>query len=217
MGRVSSDPPNDAVLRCELFEVAAMPRVSPGIVRLPRHVEPAEDEALVSWLARLGADLELSPLVLGSTAFGVDGRQDPEWWRRPSDAVLAQISARTGLPPARLRAMTLLDYATARSDEAPERLSGRRWVTPASQTPHGWQRGRRVDVCRQCLAEDTRPCLRRLWMLGWAGACPTHRHGAERTLPALRGRDQAAEPRCPRPHQSARVPSLREVADRTCR
>jgi transposase len=37
------------------------------------------------------------------------------------------------------------------------------------------RRGRHIDICWQCVAEDRRPYLRRLWMLGWAAVCSEHR------------------------------------------
>ncbi len=36
-------------------------------------------------------------------------------------------------------------------------------------------RGRRIGVCGRCLAQDERPYLRRLWLIGWVGVCPQHR------------------------------------------
>jgi transposase len=155
----------------DLFEVAAMPVVSSASARLPRHITPGEDEALVSWVARMSLALDQSPLMLGRIAFGVDAAADPEWWRRPSDATLGLICERTGLDRSRLEATTLRGWAMARDDEDAERFTSRRWMTPKPSR----RRGRRVDICRQCVADDSRPYLRRLWLLGWAGACPRHR------------------------------------------
>ncbi len=148
-----------------------MPTGLPKTMRLPCHITPAEDEALVSWIAHISAALGQSPLLFGRSAFGIDAAADPEWWRRPSNATLSRISARTGLDPVRVRDMTFLGWATARGDEDAERFGSRRWTAPTSSH----LRGRRVDICRQCAAEDRRPYLRRFWMMGWAGACPRHR------------------------------------------
>lgn len=148
-----------------------MPMALPKAMRLPCHITPGEDETLVSWIAQISAALGQSSLMLGRTAFGVDAAADPEWWRRPSDATLSRISARTGHNPAQVRGMTFQGWATARSDEDAERFGSQRWTAPVPSH----LRGRRVDICRQCAAEDKRPYLRRFWLVGWAGACPRHR------------------------------------------
>jgi hypothetical protein len=119
-------------LRSDLFEVAAMPTASPMVVRLPFHITPGEDEALASWIVQISAALRQSSLVLGRTAFGVDAAADPEWWRRPSDATLSRISARTGFDPEQVRAMTFLGWATARCDEDADRFGSRRWTAPTA-------------------------------------------------------------------------------------
>ena len=108
--------------------------------------------------------------MFGRIAFGIDGAADPAWWWRPPEATLFRISTRTGLDPARLRGMTFLGWAATRGDEDVERFANLGWVAPKSRRPT-----RRVNICRQCIAEDGRPYLRRLWMLGWVGACPLHR------------------------------------------
>ncbi len=155
----------------------------PRTVRLPRHIEPAGDEALASWIAQISAMLGQSPLMLGRSAFGVDASVDPQWWRRPSDATLSRIGDRTGLEPARLRTMTFLGYAAARSDEDADRFASRRWISPVPSQ----RRGRRIDICPQCIAEDGRPYLRLLWMMGWAGVCPRHRTVLTGQCPSCRG------------------------------
>jgi len=159
------------VLRSEAFEVAAMPRQAVDTARLPRHVAPDDGEALISWIAQLGADLAMSPLALGRDAFGVDARTDPEWWRRPEAETLMRIDRRTGIDIIRLKAMTLIGWASALDDEDADRFAARRWrSTAASQ-----RRGRRIDICLRCVAEAARPNIQIIWMLGWAGVCPRHR------------------------------------------
>jgi hypothetical protein len=169
-------------LRSDLFEVAPMPKAPQARALLPLHIEPATDEALVSWVAQTSAALGQSPLMFGRHGFNVDAAGDPEWWRRPTDAVLAAISERTGVDRARLRAMTFLDWSIARDDEDAERFASRRWTNPKP----GRRKGQRVDVCGHCLAEDERPYLRRLWLLGWAGVCPQHRTRLVGECPACR-------------------------------
>jgi transposase len=154
-----------------MFEVLQMPAALPQTPRLPYFIKPAEDEALVSWVARLSAQLDQSPLMLSKQVFDINAAVDPQWWRRPSRAVLSRIIERTGIEPKRLLAMTFVGWAAARGDEEPERFAGRRWqVCAPCARPN-----RRVAVCPQCLAEAGRPYVSRYWMLGWAGACPRHR------------------------------------------
>ncbi len=159
------------MLRSDLFVVSAMPEVSRARATLPVHVEPAADEALVSWLVQVSWALRQSPLMFSRHGFKVDTAADPEWWRRPSAGVLATIAERTGVEPSRLRAMTLLGWSIARDDEGGHHFTRGRWT----REKPGHRRGRRIGVCAQCLAEDERPYLRLLWMLGWAGVCPRHR------------------------------------------
>jgi len=148
-----------------------MPAALTAVTRLPCYIAPAEDEALASWFTQMSAQLGQSPLMLGRLAFGVDGAADPEWWRRPSDTTLCRISDRTGLGLAQLQAMTFLGWATAHHDESAARFTGSRWRAQRVTR----RRGRPVAICRQCVAGDERPYVRRLWMLGWAAACPEHR------------------------------------------
>ena len=148
-----------------------MPAAFPAQAMLPVHIEPAADEALVSWLVQVSWALRQSPFRFSRHGFKVDAAGDPEWWRRPSAGQLATIAERTGVEQARLRAMTFLGWSIARDDEGAQRFTSRRWTNPKL----GRRKGRRVDVCGQCLAEDKRPYLRRLWLLGWIGVCPRHR------------------------------------------
>lgn len=141
------------------------------MIRLPLYVAPAEGEALMSWVARLGAALGLFPSALGRDAFGVDRRSDPEWWRRPDADTLIRIARRTGIDPARLEAMTLVGWSCTGDDEQADRFAARRWRAPTSKRA----RGRRLDVCVRCVADDPRSCVQLIWMLGWAGVCPRHR------------------------------------------
>lgn len=139
-------------------------------VRLPVHVAPGTDEALSSWLCRLGYPAGLSPQMLVRRSFGIDPRANREWWRRPSAAHLAVISDKTGISPSRLQGMTLKGWACARGDENPPRLR------PTSIT-HGGQTAKHLwflGVCRLCLVEDEAPYLRREWMLGWSAVCRWH-------------------------------------------
>jgi len=182
-------------LRSDLFEVVAMPRSADATVPLPLYVAPTEGEALRSWVARLGAALGLSPNALGRDAFGVDGRSDPEWWRRPDADTLIRIARRTGIDPARLEAMTLIGWSYTGDDEQADRFAARRWRKPTPKRT----RGLRLDVCIRCVADDPRSCVQLIWMLGWAGVCPRHRTVLTSKCPACATLLRAETPKADKP------------------
>lgn len=136
--------------------------------QLPFYVEPAPDEALLSWLLRLATRLRVSLRTLATEAFGADA--NAQWWDRPQPALLVRISERTGVSVPRLGAMTFHDlHPVYRDDEASARFAGRRYDTRAPG-----RRGFRFAVCSQCLRTDVTPYLRRPWLIGWMAVCPDH-------------------------------------------
>jgi hypothetical protein len=137
---------------------------------LPLYVEPAPEEALISWLLRLAAQLNISMQVLAQHAFQIPARADySHWWRRASPELLQQISHRTSIRVERLRCMTFNAWAPViHEDESSERLSGLRLADRPLRRTH------RLAVCARCLAEDSRPYLRLSWMIGWMAVCPRH-------------------------------------------
>jgi transposase len=155
------------VLRSEPCETVAAERGNP-LVRLPVFAEPGPGEALCSWLCRLGAAIDLPPLVLARRAFAVDGRTEPDWWRRPGADRLGLVSARTGVAVDRLRDMTFDGWAHARDDELPRRFH-------PSRRLRARDRRRPLAVCSRCFAEDKEPYVRRDWMVGWVSVCARHR------------------------------------------
>lgn len=139
--------------------------------RLPCFVEPAEEEALLSWLLRLATRLQVSLHVLARESFGID---DPtgasRWWFRPPIGVLQRISERTELTVARLQRMTLARFHRAcRDDEAHARFAGERY---AGSLGARW--AHRFAICARCLRQDATPYLRKPWLIGWMAVCPTH-------------------------------------------
>lgn len=143
---------------------------APGHIGLPGHVVPVEGEALLSWVAAISAVLGMTPRVFCRDALGIDVRQHPTWWRRPTPSVMARIGSLTGVDHNRLAAMTLDGWAIAPGDDDADRLAAKRWA--GRQAGKAWPG--RVDVCALCLTEAPRPQLPLIWMLGWAGACPRH-------------------------------------------
>ena len=165
------------MLRSDLFEVAPAPHGAGAVLRLPRHVEPVDGEALFSWVAQLGRALELAPRAFCTHAFGVDVAKAPDWWRRPVLGVLLRIASRTGIPPERLQAMTLTGWETAFGDEDDDRFGSGRW--------RGRTSGRRgnMAICPCCVAEAARPNLQLTWTLGWTGVCSRHGVMLDSTCP----------------------------------
>ena len=70
-----STPNHRVVLRFEPIDDALRPAPRPARrPPLPLYVEPAAEEALISWLLRLATRLGVSFHVLASEAFGIDDR-----------------------------------------------------------------------------------------------------------------------------------------------
>jgi len=138
---------------------------------LPLYVEPAPDEALLSWLLRLATRLRVSLRALTTSGLGVDDRTlDTQWWCRPPAWLLVRISERTGVSLARLWEMTFEGFEPAyRDDEASGRFTGRRYDSLAAKSP-----GYRFAVCGECLRADYSAYLRRFWLIGWMAVCPDH-------------------------------------------
>jgi hypothetical protein len=159
-------------LRFEPIDDALRPAPRPARrPPLPLYVEPAAEEALISWLLRLATRLGVSFHVLAREAFGIDDRSGhTRWWHCPHPWTLVRISERTGVSVARLRSMTFAGFQQSfRDDEAPARFAGRRYDSRGRE-----QRAYRFAACGRCLAQDARPYLRTSWLLGWVAICPHH-------------------------------------------
>lgn len=165
--------PNAAVLPFEAINAAERrPGFRPRTrLSLPLYVEPAPQEALLSWLLRLATRLGVSLHALANQSFGVDDRcGHTHWWRRPHPWMLARISELTSVSVARLRQMTFERFEPVyRDDEASARFAGRRYdITPPERSAH------RFAVCGPCLEGDAKPYLRTQWLIGWMAVCPQH-------------------------------------------
>jgi len=180
------------VLPSEAIDAPAVRTVfaSTATRQFPLYVDPAPDEALVSWLLRLATRLGISMRALAHEAFVIDDRSGrSQWWRRPHPSLLERISHITGVSTLRLRRMTMETWAPVyRDDEASERFSQRCFTTIAPQ----W-RAFRFAVCAQCLKADVTPYLRLSWTIGWLAVCP--RHGTILTARCDRCRGKLRTPR----------------------
>jgi hypothetical protein len=163
--------------------------------RLPLHPQPLPDEALSSWLLRLSAAYRLTAkrfieAALGQPApIGGLGALDES---APDDLVRA-LSVRTGVPPERVRTMTLAGYGVLLSDAGPSAFKDyvgqygclaptttlgaapRAWPGPFWRP---WISGDLLDnrprSCGRCLAADPVPYTRIYWRAGWMASCPIH-------------------------------------------
>jgi transposase len=148
------------------------------------HAEPADGEALMSWIWRLAARLGVPTHTLIRCVFGVDSRYEDSLWRRPDPMLLAQIERKTGVSCEHLLSMTFSALQpVVRDDEAIERLCARRFFAPTARrrASHRWA------ICARCLREDTEPYLRQIWTLGWIAVCPRHKAILVSRCPQCRG------------------------------
>lgn len=172
--------------------------------RLPLHPQPLPDQALSSWIRRLGVAYGLDPHRFIEAALelppptGCLGVLDDQ----PSHTLLCILSTRTGVPLKRVRAMTLGGYGAAlmgvdaatgeQSHEAlfadyvcqfgSLALIAPRRATPVMGLSPCWRPWICSDLlddhprsCRQCLVSDRIPYTRIHWRAAWMASCPLHR------------------------------------------
>jgi hypothetical protein len=165
--------------------------------RLPLHPRPLPHEALSSWVDRLAAAYRLERHEFLRSALGADPAPDRGELDRSGGppGLVAALAGRTGVPPERVRAMTLAAYAPGLIDAAepspglfedyacrfgwfvlPARRTG---VRPKPNDP--WMPWRADDLlgavprcCPRCLVTDAIPYVRLHWRLAWMASCPLH-------------------------------------------
>ena len=170
--------------------------------RLPLHPRPLADEALSSWVRRLGAAYDLTPDRFIESALGLSppagflGVIDNE---PPNDLVEA-LSERTGTSAERVSAMTLAGYgslllgASASISRSATEIfvdyvcqftclspAGPRRTAPVTQLSTRWRPWICADLlddrprsCRRCLITDPIPYTRIHWRAAWMVSCPIH-------------------------------------------
>ncbi len=169
-----------------------------GATRLPLHPRPLPHEALSSWVDRLAHAYGMERERFLRLAFGVDPA--PDAGELDVDGALpgleAALAARTGVPPQRVREMTLAGYAprlTGATEPSPglfDDYAGRfawfvqplRRASDIHPAPVGsWLPWRASDLlddlprcCPRCLVADAIPYARLHWRLAWMASCPLH-------------------------------------------
>ena len=171
--------------------------------RLPLHPQPLPDEALSSWVRRLGAAYGLEPHCFIEAALGLPSPADHLGVLddQPPEDFLGILSERTGVPRERVRAMTLAGYgallmgveATARDHNGAALFTdyvcqfgslaptAPRRTTPITGLGANWRPWICADLlndhprsCRRCLASDRVPYTRIHWRAAWMASCPVH-------------------------------------------
>jgi hypothetical protein len=167
--------------------------------RLPLHPRPLPDEALSSWLVRLGRSYRLDLTTFLSRALGIANVGRGELNRHPPAALVQILSERTGVPSDRIRSMTLAGCYTPLLIDALYPRPGffatyacqLGILAPArhrrSTVAHGldetmwlpWIAPDLLDheyprACRRCLVEGDTPYTRLHWRAAWMASCPVH-------------------------------------------
>ena len=189
--------------------------------RLPLHPQPLADEALSSWLMRLGRVYGLDLDRFLAQALGVRRRPRGTLDRNPPIELVEILSERTGVLPQRIRQMTLEGYTPLLIDTlspryglfatyvgsfgtfaraAPRFTAPVRGLNETMWLP--WIAADLLDderprCCRRCLVKDTTPYVRLHWRAAWMASCPIH--GERLTTPSYidweePGRSYAWEP-----------------------
>lgn len=134
----------------------------------PIHLKPYDDEALSSWVLRLGRayGADLGRLCTGHPI----AHRDLD--KGLCDDLLTVLAEKTATPPARVWDTTLRGYPGFPHRELRDNgLSS--WVLSI-----GLRKGRRqrpwLQYCPRCLQEDPDPYFRRRWRLAFVTVCPIH-------------------------------------------
>lgn len=173
--------------------------------RLPLHPRPFDDEALSSWIMRLGHVYGLEPEQFLAHALGVEALPSGEIDRDPPAHFVETLSERTGVPPGRIRCMTLAGYTPLLIDTlqpcgglfdayigqfATLAPAASQLVAPVSGLDERiWLPWIAADLlegeyprcCRRCLVADPVPYLRLHWRATWMASCPFHGQFLEAT------------------------------------
>jgi len=214
------------VSRFEPYAVAAFGPVSkePSKPPLPYHLEPAHEEALISWLSRLAMRLGISlQTLLQSTGLAAGCTGDLAWWLRPGATVLARIGRTTGTDAEKLLSMTFAQWEPViqHDDDIVERFYPPRQLLTAKARR---QSAQQIMLCTQCLRDDTEPYLRLPWMLGWTALCPRHATVLTSRCPHCQASLKLAElispcapPRCARCHAALTSADTRPAHEQAVR
>jgi hypothetical protein len=167
--------------------------------RWPLHSQPQPEESLSSWMFRLAQQYAMTWQEFFHNALGTAVLAEDLLDRQPPVALVHDLAVRTGVPPARIWAMTLTGYvpwlidtldtddATCLRTYATQYQTLLRRQTPwMSKGLYNWQTGRYClpwlrepspsdhILCLACLRTDHLPHLRLFWRLGLMGSCPLH-------------------------------------------
>ncbi|AVC45442.1 TniQ family protein [Rhizobium leguminosarum] len=143
--------------------------------RWPVTVVPQPEELLSSWLHRLAYANGVAPKAF-ARVLGLN----PGMWSAALDLRLPAnianlLSAKTGIAPDHLAAMTL-SHGLPRQLLLPLRNDGHHWAST-------W-----LQFCCRCLADDAQPYFRRRWRLATRVSCTEHGCRLRDRCPSCHGR-----------------------------
>jgi hypothetical protein len=139
----------------------------------PIHPQPLPDELLSSWMISVARDNGFKVHNFYAAHFG----RERQIWNRDIDHhapawLLEGLEAHSGLPLARLEAMTLRAFESVVFERFNESGSTR-FLMPLSIF-HRTRRAFGQQFCPLCLATDRTPYLRRRWRLALSVVCARH-------------------------------------------
>lgn len=133
---------------------------------LPLHPHPLPREALSSWVDRLAAVYGLTRRAFLRSAWDADPAPDGEMLDAGGGppGLVDALAERTGVPAARIRAMTLAGYVPGLLDAA----------GPGAPWHAADLLGAMPRCCPRCLATGPGHYVRLHWRLAWMASCPLH-------------------------------------------
>lgn len=169
--------------------------------RWPLHPQPFLDECLSSWLQRLAAAYDRSEDDLCRHALGLEKFDAYALDFSPPNDLIAELSARTGIPKVRIRAMTLQSYVpevvdtldSTALDFFHDYVTQFRVLLPRKLSPSypkirkskkfkniliPWQpleNKEHLHACPECLTHDSQPYFKLHWRMAFVTTCPAHR------------------------------------------
>lgn len=139
---------------------------------VPVHLKPKGDELLSSWLVRLARAHGLKIHTFCSLVWPAKQIWNRDIDKSASEAMLEELSIRTGTPICRVRATTLADYENILYEKH-NILGPTSWLMPVG-VYHRTRTQFGLQYCPLCLAEDNKPYFRRKWRLAFVVSCERH-------------------------------------------
>ncbi len=139
----------------------------------PIHLKPFPDELLSSWVVRLAHGHGLKLQTFCALVFG----RDKSIWNRDIDKMapdwlISKLAECTGAPLQLVVDTTLKSYEGVLYEHH-QPNGNTKWILPLG-VYHRTRRGRGLQFCPHCLAEDVEPYFRKRWRLALSTICTKH-------------------------------------------